>query len=380
MNIGVVSELKSGEGRVALTPAAVGVLEADGHRVSVQSGAGELAGFDDDSFRRTGARVLEGASDVWASSELVLKVKEPIRSEYRYLRPNLALFTYLHLAADRALTEALIESETAAYAYETVALPDGSLPLLTPMSEIAGRLAAYATAHHLLRAHGGRGILAGGAPGVAPARILVLGGGVVGTHAARIARGCEAEVTIIELSVERARALDAYFQGGVRVLVSDHEILERELAAADAVIGAVLVPGAAAPKVVTAAMLSILKPRTLVVDVAIDQGGCFATSRPTTYDEPTYEIDDILHYCVANMPGAVPVTATRALVNATLPFVRRLAVAPDLLDGQVGDDSLARGLNVARGRLCHPAVAAAYPIRSGDDRSDAAMPGGVVQT
>jgi alanine dehydrogenase len=361
MKIGVVSEVKSGEDRVAITPGAVRTLVADGNRVTVQRGAGDNAGYSDDAFRRAGASMVEPAEDVWESSDLVLKVKEPVASEYRFLRRELALFTYLHLAADPGLTRALVESEAVAVAYETVALSDGRLPLLTPMSEIAGRLAAHAAAHHLLRAHGGRGLLAGGAPGVAPARILVLGGGVVGTHAARIARGCEAEVTIIELAVDRARALDEFFRGSVRVLVSDGDVLERELSLADAVIGAVLVPGAVAPKVVTTAMLPLLKRRAVIIDVAIDQGGCFESSRPTTHDQPTYYVDDVLHYCVANMPGAVPVTATRALVNATLPFVRNLAAAKDLHSGVVDDDALARGLNVSGGMIRHPAVAAVYP-------------------
>jgi alanine dehydrogenase len=359
MRIGVPTEVKSGERRVAVTPAGAQLLVDAGHEVLVQAGAGEGAGFDDAAYERAGARLSPAADAVWGVADLVVKVKEPVPAEYGLLRDDLTLFTYLHLAADRPLTEALLESGTTAVGYETIADERGGLPLLAPMSEVAGRLAAYAAAHHLRSPAGGPGLLMGGVPGVAPADVVIVGGGVVGTHAARMAVGMEADVTILERSLPRIKVLDELFQGRVRVVASDPGTVAEALERADVVIGAVLVPGAAAPRVVTREMLARLKPGALLLDVAIDQGGCFETSRPTTHDDPTYTVDDIVHYCVANMPGAVPTTATRALVNATLPYVLRLVER--LATGGDWDAGLAGGLNVADGRIRQAAVAAAFP-------------------
>jgi alanine dehydrogenase len=359
IRVGVPTEIKTAERRVALTPAGVELLAGAGHEVTVQSGAGAGAGLPDALYEAAGARLEPDADVVWRDSDLVVKVKEPVAAEYGRLRSDLTLFTYLHLAADRPLTEALVESGTTGVAYETVEDERGGLPLLAPMSEVAGRLAAYAAAHHLRSPEGGPGLLMGGVPGVAPARVLIIGGGVVGTQAARMAVGMEADVTILERSLARIKALDELFQGRATVLASDPETLASSLALADVVIGAVLVPGAAAPRVLTREMLPRLKPGALLVDVAIDQGGCFETSRATTHDDPTYVVDGVVHYCVANMPGSVPTTSTRALTNATLPHVLRLVERMD--DGGSWDSALASGLNVADGRITQPAVAAAFP-------------------
>jgi alanine dehydrogenase len=362
MRIGVVKEIKPAELRVALTPAGTEELVAAGHSVLVQRSAGEGSGFSDGAYAHAGAVVVEDVDKVWQDVDILVKVKEPVGPELGRLRDGLVLFTYLHLAAAPELTRALVRSGTTGVGYETVEGVSGHLPLLAPMSEIAGRLAGQVVAHYLTAPEGGRGILAGGAPGVAPARVLVLGGGVVGIYAARVARGLGAEVTVLERSDERLRYLDERFEGSVRCLMSDaHSVIE-QLAVSDAVIGAVLVPGAVAPRLVTRALLSSLPKRAVIVDVAIDQGGCFETSRPTTHEGPTYVVDDVLHYCVANMPGAVPVTSTRALTNATLPYLLRLAdLGLDALCEK--DPGFAMGINVRDHRLVHPAVAAAY----GDD-------------
>jgi alanine dehydrogenase len=363
MRIGVVKEIKPAEWRVALTPAGTAELVGAGNIVLVEQGAGEGSGFPDDAYLGAGALLVDHPAKIWADVDLLVKVKEPIEPEFALLREGLIVFTYLHLAADPALTAALLRSGATGVAYETVEGADGHLPLLAPMSEIAGRLAGQVVAQYLTTPVGGRGILAGGAPGVAPARVLVLGGGVVGVYAARVARGLGAEVTILERSDQRLRYLDERFEGSVRSLMSDaHSVIE-QLGSSDAVIGAVLVPGAVAPKLVTRAMLSSMPPRAVIVDVAIDQGGCFETSRPTTHEAPTYWVDDVLHYCVANMPGAVPVTSTRALTNATLPYLHRLA---DLgLDGfSRQDPGFARGINVRDHKVVHPAVAASYGPRA----------------
>ncbi|MGM1030458.1 MAG: alanine dehydrogenase [Actinomycetota bacterium] len=357
MKIGVPKEIKPQEERVGLTPAGAADLVRAGSSVLVETGAGERAGFGDELYLAAGADIVS-REDAWAA-ETVVKVKEPIAAEYGFLRSDLTLFTYLHLAADRPLTEALLEAGTLAIAYETVA--DGTgLPLLAPMSEIAGRLAAHAAATHLMRQGGGPGMLLGGAPGVAPARVLVIGGGAVGTQAALLALGMQAEVTILDMAPARIRQLDTLFAGRARVLMSDGATVERELGQADVVIGAVLVPGRAAPKVVSRSQLSLLRPGALLIDVAIDQGGAFETSRPTTYDDPIFEVDGVRHYCVANMPGAVPQTSTRALTNATLPYVRRIA--------QLGaeraiaaDPALALGVNTRAGHIAHRGVADAFP-------------------
>jgi len=350
----VVTEVKADERRVALTPAGARALHRRGHEVVVQVGAGEGAGFTDEDYRAAGAELSGDAGDIWRDSDLLLKVKEPVASEHGLLHGSLILFTYLHLAADRALTEALLAAGTTAVAYETVRDAAGRLPLLTPMSEIAGRLAAGAAAQHLQQPHGGPGLLIGGAPGVRPARVLVIGGGVVGAEAAAVARGMGAEVVILERSLERIRDLEARFAGGVRVAMSEEEAVLAEARTADVCIGAVLLPGRSAPQLLRREDLPALRQRAILVDVAIDQGGCFETSRPTTHTQPTFREEGVLHYCVANMPGAVPVTATRALTQATLPYVLELADA-----GQI-TASLQAGANVASGHLTHPGVAGAF--------------------
>jgi alanine dehydrogenase len=368
MRIGVVKEVKPAEARVALTPAGTDELVGSGHRVLVEKGAGAGTGFPDQAYADAGAVIVDEAEKVWADADLLVKVKEPVGPELGLFRDGLVLFTYLHLAADPVLTRALVASGTTAVGYETVEDAAGRLPLLAPMSEIAGRLAGQVVAQYLTAPMGGRGILAGGAPGVAPARVLVLGGGVVGVYASRVARGLGSEVTILERSDERLRFLDERFEGSVRCLMSDAHSVNEQLARNDAVIGAVLVHGAAAPKLVARPMLASMPERAVIVDVAIDQGGCFETSRPTTHEAPTFMVDGVLHYCVANMPGAVPVTSTRALTNATLPYLRRLA---DLgLEAMCEKDpGFAKGVNVAHHEVVHPGVAAAYaqrPVENGE--------------
>jgi alanine dehydrogenase len=356
MRIGVVREIKPDERRVALTPAGAATLARLGHSVHVEKGAGIGAGFPDDAYARAGAVLDDDPADTWAGAELLLKVKEPVAAEYASLHRDLTLFTYLHLAPNPELTNALVESGAIAVAYETVAAADGTLPLLRPMSEVAGRLAAQAGAHHLQHPHGGPGLLIGGVPGVAPAKVVVLGGGVVGTHAARIAIGLLGSVTILDRSLTRIAQLEAELGSTATVLVSDEETVRKEVASADLVIGAVLIQGARAPKLVTREMLSSMQPGRVLVDVAIDQGGCFETSRPTTHADPTYEVDGILHYCVSNMPGAVPFTSTLALTNATFPYVSQIAELG--LDGAIDrTPGLSGGVSVVRGNVTHPAVA-----------------------
>lgn len=354
MRIGLPTETKPAERRVGLTDAGVAALVGDGHDVLVETGAGLDAGIDDAAYQRAGGKLV-GTIDSWMA-DLVVKVKEPVASEYGYLREDSVLFTYLHLAADRALTTALVDARVTAIAYETVEDARGGLPLLTPMSEIAGRLAAHAAGQYLMHPHGGPGLLLGGSPGVAPAKVVVLGGGSVGTQAALLAVGMRAAVTVLDVSAHRIRELEELFGRSARILHSDCATLLEEIAAADVVIGAVLVPGAAAPKLVARGALARVKSRALFIDVAIDQGGCFETSRATTYDSPTYEVEGVVHYCVANMPGGVPQTSTRALTNATLPYVRKLA-ALGVDEAFNVDDGLARGLNTRAGTVTHDAVA-----------------------
>jgi alanine dehydrogenase len=358
MRISTVKEIKTKEARVGLTPAGVAVLTRDGHDVFVEGDAGTVAGCTDDEYEQAGAKLVDQA-EAWANAELLVKVKEPIAEEYGFLRDDLTLFAYLHLPADHRLTEALLQAKTLSIAYETVQDHAG-LPLLTPMSEIAGRLAAHAAATYLTAPEGGPGRLLGGSPGVAPCRVVVIGGGVVGTQAALLALGMQAEVTVLDSSPTRIRQLDSLLDGRARVVMSDPTTLARELSSADVVIGAVLVPGKAAPKVVTRADLALLPPGALLIDVAIDQGGAFETSRPTTYADPAYEIDGIRHYCVANMPGGVPQTSTRALTNATFPYLRRLAgMGPEHAIAQ--DPALALGVNTRDGSITHTGVAEAFP-------------------
>ncbi|MCK9250903.1 MAG: alanine dehydrogenase [Solirubrobacteraceae bacterium] len=372
MHVGVVTEVKPGERRVALTPAGAHELVAHGHDVLVQAGAGVGSGIADGDYAAAGARIVDAAATVWEHSELLLKVKEPLEDERGHLHRDQALFTYLHLAADAALTDALVRSGTTAIGYETVTGGGDpsrpGLPLLAPMSEVAGRLATQAGAYFLQAPLGGPGILIGGAPGVQPARVVVIGGGVVGLQAARVAVGMGAEVTILERSVPRLAWLEEFFDGRARVLMSDALTLRDELRHADIVVGAVLIPGAAAPKLVTRDMLTDMRSRAVLVDVAIDQGGCAETSTPTTHDDPTYVVDDVVHYCVGNMPGAVPVTSTRALTNATLPYV--LALADHGVDGAVERlPGLAPGINVRGGEIVLAAVAEAH-----DRAADAGRP------
>lgn len=371
MRISVVAEIKPQEARVGMTPAGAADLVRRGHDLTVEAGAGVKAGHPDEEYVTAGARIAT-REEAWSSAELLVKVKEPIESEYRFLRDDLTLFTYLHLAADRPLTEALLRAGTLAIAYETVQDETG-LPLLTPMSEIAGRLAAHAAAHHLTREGGGPGRLLGGSPGVAPCRVLVIGGGVVGTQAALLAMGMQADVTVLDMSPSRIRQLHAQFAGRARVLMSDTATVEEELALADVVIGAVLVPGRAAPKVVTREQLRILSPGALLIDVAIDQGGAFETSRPTTYESPIIEVDGIRHYCVANMPGDVPHTSTLALTNATAPYIRQMA-DQGIEQALAANPALALGVNTRDGQILYPGVADAFPDLSGPLEARQAVP------
>jgi alanine dehydrogenase len=360
MRIGVVSEIKPQEYRVALTPAGARELAQRGHEVLVEASAGAGSAFADEAYERAGASIVS-VDDVWSRSELLLKVKEPVAAEYGRLREGLTLFTYLHIAADESLTRALVESGITAIAYETVETDRGGLPLLAPMSEIAGRLAPQAGAHHLEKPLGGRGVLLGGVAGVAPGRCVVIGGGIVGYNAAVIALGLGAQVTILERSVDRMRHLEEVLSGRVSLLMSSSLQIEESLKEADLVIGAVLIPGALAPKLVTREMLRSMKEGSVLVDVAIDQGGCAETSRPTTHDEPVYTVEGVIHYCVANMPGAVPITSTRALTNVTLPYVE--AIAENGTIGAVRDDlELARGVNILGGHVTYEAVAEAHGL------------------
>ncbi|MEQ8348007.1 MAG: alanine dehydrogenase [Sneathiellaceae bacterium] len=361
MRIGVPTEIKNHEYRVGLAPTSVRELLHHGHTVAVQAGAGIGIGVSDDDYRTTGAEVLDNAQAVFAEAEMIVKVKEPQPSECAMLRPGQVLFTYLHLAPDPVQTRGLLDSGVIAIAYETVTDAQGGLPLLAPMSEVAGRMAPQAGAHCLEKASGGRGVLLAGVPGVGAGRVLVIGGGVAGINAARVAVGMGAEVTILERNVARIRHLDDYFNGRVRVLYSTVDTLERLVPSADLVIGAVLVPGAAAPKLITRAMLKTMPDGAVVVDIAIDQGGCMETSRPTTHADPTYIEEGIVHYCVANMPGAVARTSTFALNNATLPFV--LALADKGWRRALAEDRhLRNGLNVHGGRLTYRAVADALAL------------------
>jgi len=361
MKIGVPKEIKIHEYRVGLVPAGVRELVDAGHEVRVETGAGAGIGFEDVHYKAAGAQIAATPADVFATSDLVVKVKEPQIAECRQLQKGQVLFTYLHLAADREQTEALLACGATAIAYETVTAADGSLPLLTPMSEVAGRMSVQVGATCLQKANGGFGVLLGGVPGVAPAKVVVLGGGVSGTHAAEMAVGLRADVTVVDRSVKRLRELSAIFGNRLKTVYSTAQAIEDLVRDADLVIGAVLIAGAAAPKLVTRAMVRSMKPGTVLVDIAIDQGGCFETSRPTTHAEPTYVQDGVLHYCVTNMPGAVPRTSTFALTNATLPYVRALADS-GWRQAITRDPGLARGLNVHAGRLTHEAVASALGI------------------
>lgn len=357
MRVGCPKEIKNHEYRVGLTPGSVREYVAHGHDVIVESGVGLGIGADDGAYQAAGAKIVPTAADVFAQSDMVVKVKEPQPSEWVQLRDDQILYTYLHLAPDPEQTKGLVDSGVTAIAYETVTDDRGGLPLLAPMSEVAGRLSIQAGATALQKANGGRGVLLGGVPGVLPGKVTVIGGGVVGLHAAKMAVGLGADVTIIDRSIPRLRQLDDIFAGRVHTRYSTVEALEEECFSADAVIGAVLIPGAAAPKLVSREMLSGMKKGAVLVDVAIDQGGCFETSKATTHAEPTYVVDDIIHYCVANMPGAVPVTSAHALNNATLHY--GLQLADKGLKALVDDPHLRNGLNVHKGRITNKPVAEA---------------------
>lgn len=356
MLVGVPKEVKVQEHRVGLVPASVAELVRRGQRVLVERGAGGGIGFGDDAYARAGARVVASAAEVFGEADLIVKVKEPQASEIGLLRPGQVLFTYLHLAADRALTEGLLASGAVAIAYETVTDAAGGLPLLAPMSEIAGRMAAHVGAHLLEKGQGGCGILLGGVTGVAPAKVVILGAGVSGSNAARIAVGMGADVTVLNPSRPRLAELDALYAGRLRTVFSGSEAIEREVAQAHLVVGAVLVPGAAAPKLVSRALVRKMIPGAVIVDIAIDQGGCCETSRPTSHAQPAYLEEGVVHYCVTNMPGAVPLTSTLALNNATLPFTLALAER-GWRRAMQADAHLRRGLNVCSGQVTHPAVA-----------------------
>ncbi|MGP8059260.1 MAG: alanine dehydrogenase [Acidimicrobiales bacterium] len=364
MIIGVPSEVKDDEYRVAITPAGVRELTSAGHDVLVEKGAGEGSSIGDIEFAKTGAQLLDDVDELWGGSDMVLKVKEPVAAEYQrlVLRKDQVLFTYLHLAASRECTEALLVAGNTAIAYETVQLADGSLPLLTPMSEVAGRMAPLMGAHHLMRSGGGRGVLVTGVPGVRSARIVVLGAGVAGMAAATVAVGLHADVYILDRNLERLRQVDHHFRGALETIASSTHAVEETCVEADIVIGAVLVVGARAPKLVSDALVAQMKGGSVLVDISVDQGGCFESTRPTTHSDPVFRVHDSLFYCVANMPGAVPHSSTHALANATLPYT--LEIAANGWRAAVRDDpSLALGVNVAGGRVVYRPVAEAHGLK-----------------
>ena len=361
MIIGIPKEIKNNENRVALTPAGAKELVKRGHTVYVQHTAGENSGFPDSAYETVGAKILPSINDVYQTAEMIVKVKEPIVVEYPLVRKGQLVFTYFHFASDEKLTLAMMDSGSVCLAYETVENPDGTLPLLIPMSEVAGRMSIQEGARFLEKPQGGKGILLGGVPGVKPARVLVLGGGIVGYNAALMAAGMGADVTIADISLPRLRHLEEDMPANVRTLYSSTHNIETELPATDLVIGAVLIPGAKAPHLITKEMLGLMKPGSVLVDVAIDQGGCFETSHPTTHADPVYTVDGIVHYCVANIPGAVPQTSTLALTNATLPYVLELA-DKGWKEACKEDKTLYPGLNIIEGQIVYPAVAEAFGL------------------
>ncbi len=358
MIIGVPKEIKDNEYRVALTPGGADMLVRAGHKVLIETAAGFGSGFSDEEYQRAGSTIAASAADVWGPAEMVLKVKEPLAGEFVYLRPGLILFTYLHLAAVESLTRELMKKKVVSIGYETIELPSGSLPLLVPMSEVAGRMAVQVGAHYLERMNGGRGKLLGGVPGVAPCDVVILGGGVVGTNAAQMAVGMGAHVIIIDKSADRLRYLSEILHGAITIMSNPLNIAE-SVKYADLLIGGVLVPGAKAPKLVTRQMVATMKPGSVIVDVAVDQGGCVETTHATTHSSPTYLVDGVVHYCVANMPGAVPRTSTYALTNVTIPYALKLANM-GVVAAVKSDPALARGVNVYDGQITYKGVADAF--------------------
>jgi len=359
--VGLPKEIKDNEYRVGLTPAGVRALHEAGHMVIVEKSAGEGSGFEDSLYNRAGASLIDSADEVWAKADMIVKVKEPIAPEYPRMREGQLLFTYLHLAPDKELTKQLLDRKVTGIAYETITDRKGTLPLLTPMSEVAGRMAIQVGAHYLEKMSGGRGILLGGVPGVPAARVVIIGGGVVGTNAAKMAVGMGAHVTIIDNNLDRLRELDDIFLSKISTLASSAYMIHDAVSQADLIVGAVLVPGAAAPKLVTQKMLKDVPNGAVIVDVAVDQGGCIETTHPTTHSNPTFYVEGVLHYCVANMPGAVPRTSTFALTNATLPYALKLA-KKGFYDAIAGDSGLKEGVNTYNGHCTYEAVASAQGI------------------
>ena len=361
MIIGVPKEIKTNEDRVGLTPAGVKALESKGHQVYVQSTAGDSSGFTDDKYIEAGADILADIASIYEIADMIIKVKEPIESEYNLIKEGQLLFTYFHFASYEPLTTAMIERGAVCLAYETVELPDRSLPLLIPMSEVAGRMAVQQGAKYLEKPMGGKGILLGGVPGVPPAKVMILGGGIVGTQAAKMAAGLGADVTILDINLSRLRYLEDVMPANITTVYSNQYTINKMIEYHDLIIGAVLIPGAKAPNLITRAMLKQMNPGTVLVDVAVDQGGCIETCRPTTHDDPTYIIDDIVHYCVANMPGAVPYTSTTALTNATLQYALQLA-NKGWKQACIDNKALAKGLNIVHGKVVYNAVAEAFNL------------------
>ncbi|TVQ71157.1 MAG: alanine dehydrogenase [Balneolaceae bacterium] len=361
MLIGVPKEIKSHENRVALLPSGALALTRKGHKVMVEAGAGEGSGFPDEAYEMNGAQIVGDAEKIWAEAEMIMKVKEPVGPEYKRMREGQIVFTYFHFAASEALTKAVMDSSCVAIAYETVESPDRSLPLLIPMSEVAGRMSVQQGAKYLEKAQGGRGVLLGGIPGVKPGNVLILGGGIVGVNAAKMAAGMGANVTIMDISLPRLRQLDDFMPRNVTTIYSSEANIRERLPYLDLVIGGVLIPGAKAPKLITRDMLKLMRPGTVIVDVAIDQGGCIETARPTTHDDPIYIVEDVIHYCVANMPGAVPYTSTVGLTNATTPYAVQIADKGWKKALRENRD-LVPGLNVAHGEVTHKDVAGAFDL------------------
>jgi alanine dehydrogenase len=365
MKIGVPKEIKTNENRVALVPAGAEALVAAGHTVHVEAGAGEGSGFTDADYTAVGAQIASGADATWAAADMILKVKEPIEPEWRRIRKGQTLFTYFHFAADERLTRAHLDSGATCIAYETVELPSRELPLLTPMSEVAGRMAVQEGAKYLEKLYGGRGVLLGGVPGVPPAKVVILGGGIVGINAAKMAAGLGAKVVLLDISLDRLRYLSDVMPANVQTVYSNHQNIREQISTADLVVGAVLIPGAKAPKLVRREDLKLMRPGAVIVDVAVDQGGCIETIRPTTHENPTYVIDGIIHYGVANMPGGVPRTSTLALTNATLPYVLQLA-NKGWRRALRESPALLKGLNVVDGRVTYGGVAEAFGMELTD--------------